>query len=184
MSRPGRATLAVLLGAAAVCFRAGAVTATGELDIGVGKGGGGAGAQPASHPRASPLVLPDSPDQWFEPSGRNGGTEGLINLLAQLALRENEPLRLSDGWGRTTGEPTSDHHVSRTDSWACDLAVLGVSYPTPATETAARRIASALGAPGWSGGSLIKTVDGYRFQVLWRVADHFDHVHVGVRKVV
>jgi hypothetical protein len=26
-------------------------------------------------------------------------------------------------------------------------------------------------------------VSGYRFQILWKVAGHFDHVHVGVRKV-
>jgi hypothetical protein len=26
-------------------------------------------------------------------------------------------------------------------------------------------------------------VGGYRYQVGWRVPEHFDHVHVGVRKV-
>jgi hypothetical protein len=179
MPRAGRAAVALSLSAAGVFFTAGAVTATGELDIVFGKGGGG---RPPP-PRAVPLVVPDAPEQWFEPSGRNGGTEGLIRFLARLALQDNQPLYLSDGWGRTTGDPASDHHVGRNDSWACDLAVRGVQHPTPATDTAAARIASALGEPDWSEGNLVKTVNGYRFQLLWRVAGHFNHVHVGVRKV-
>ena len=73
--------------------------------------------------------------------------------------------------------------MSRTDSWAVDVAVLGIQSPTPATELAAKRIAAALGVPDWTGGDLTKTVNGYRFQVLWKVAGHFNHVHVGVRKV-
>ena len=180
MSRGCRATVAVLLAAAGVCFTAGAVTATGELALGFGTGGGGPRPEPVP---LLPFVVPEAPAEWFSPSGRNGGTEGLVAFLSRLALHDNEPLYLSDGWGRTTGEATSDHHISQSDSWACDLAVRGVHHPTAATETAARRVASALGEPGWSGGNLVKTVDGYRFQVLWRVAGHFDHVHVGVRKV-
>ncbi len=129
------------------------------------------------------VVLPTSPEQWFRPDGRNRGTEGLAKFLAAVALHDNKPLYLSDTWGRTTGGGLSDHHVSRTDSWAVDVAVLGIQVPTPATELAAKRIAAALGVPNWTGGDLTKTIDGYRFQVLWKVAGHFNHVHVGVRKV-
>lgn len=180
MSRRLRATLTLLLGASCLCFRAAAGTVTVlELDVAMGKGG--SGLLDAVPSRA--LVVPVRPEQWFEPSGRNGGTEGLIGYLTRLALHGNEPLYLSDGWGRSSGESTSDHHVSRTDSWAGDLAVRGHNHPTPQTETAARRIASALGEPDWSGGNLVKRVNGYRFQVLWRVPDHYNHVHIGVRKV-
>ncbi len=129
------------------------------------------------------LVVPDRPEQWFEPSGRNAGTEGVVEFLAQLALRQNPQLYRSEGWGRSTGAATSDHHVSQSHSWACDLAVRGVNDPSPATATAAERIASALGEPGWTGGNLTKTVGAYRVQVLWQVAGHFDHVHVGVRRI-
>ena len=73
--------------------------------------------------------------------------------------------------------------MSRTDSWAADLAVRGIQVPTSTTETAARRIAAALGQPNWTGGDLSVTVNRYRFQVLWKVAGHFNHVHVGVRKI-
>ena len=134
-------------------------------------------------PTEAPFVLPTAPGQWFQPAGRNGGTEGLARFLAAIALRDNAPLYVSEQWGRATGGDQSDHHVSRTDSWAADLAVRGIQAPTPATETAARRVAAALGVPDWGGGDLTMTVNGYRFQVLWKVAGHYNHVHVGVRKL-
>ncbi len=143
--------------------------------------GAGVTAPPTAAPR--PFVLPTSPEQWFTPGGRNQGTEALARFLAAVALHENKPLYLSDTWGRTTGSDQSDHHVSRSDSWEADEAVLGIQSPTPQTELAAMRIAAALGVPDWTGGDLTKTVNGYRFQVLWKEAGHFNHVHVGVRKV-
>ncbi len=125
----------------------------------------------------------DDPLAWFAPGGRNQGTENLAAALAAIALADNPPLYVSDGWGRTWGASTSDHSLSQTTSWATDLAVRGIQRPTPQTEEAARRVAAALGRPGWSGGDLKVVIGGYRFQVLWKVAGHFNHVHVGVRKV-
>lgn len=182
-----------MLCAAFVFFGAGILTAQ-KADLGFLIGQDVAGATPAVDPSGrEPLaheawgsgqfVVPVGPESWFEPSGRNGGTQGLADYLTKLALHGNAPLYLSDSWGRTAGGPNSDHHISRSDSWAFDVAVLGVQQPTPATDLAARRIASALGEPGWTDGDLNKTINGYRFQVLWRVAGHFNHVHVGVRKV-
>lgn len=139
-------------------------------------------AAPAPAPAAT-FAFPTAPEQWFQPAGRNLGTEGLARFLAALAIRDNPPLYVSEQWGRTTGGEQSDHHISRTDSWAADLAVRGIQYPTPATELAAKRVSAALGVPGWGGGDLTKTINGYRFQVLWKVEGHFNHVHVGVRKV-
>lgn len=132
---------------------------------------------------SDPVALPTNPDQWFSPGGKNAGAEGLARFLAAVALHENNPLYVSDTWGRAGGNSLSDHHVSRTDSWAVDVAVRGIEAPTPATDLAAMRIAAALGEPDWTGGDLTKTVKGYRFQVLWKVPGHFNHVHVGVRKV-
>jgi hypothetical protein len=129
------------------------------------------------------FVQPTSPDQWFKPSGRNQGTEGLGVALAQIALQDNAPLYISEQWGRTTGAATSDHSISRTDSWAVDVAVRGIQQPTPATYEAAKRISTALGEPKWVSGDLTKTINGYRFQVLWLVDGHFNHVHVGIRKI-
>ena len=129
------------------------------------------------------FVVPTEVGQWFNPSGRNQGTEEPATFLAALALHENPDLHITSGWGRAWGDLNSDHHATRSDSWAVDLAVPGVSYATAATELAAQRIASALGEPGWPGGNLVKQANGYRFQLLWRVFGHFDHVHIGVRKV-
>ncbi|HEX2119211.1 MAG TPA: hypothetical protein VHF91_08505, partial [Acidimicrobiales bacterium] len=109
-----------------------------------------------------PVALPTNPDRWFSPGGKNGGTEGLARFLAAVAVHENKPLYVSDTWGRTGGNGLSDHHVSRTDSWAVDVAVRGIQAPTPATDLAATRIATALGEPNWTGGDLTKTVKGYR----------------------
>jgi hypothetical protein len=138
---------------------------------------------PAPAVAPAPFVFPTRPEQWFQPSGRNQGTEGLARFLAAVALRDNSPLYISEQWGRTTGSEQSDHHISRTDSWAADLAVRGIQVPTPTTELAARRVAAALGVPDWAGGDLTTTINGYRFQILWKVEGHFNHVHVGVRKV-
>ena len=140
-------------------------------------------AAPAAPAEPAPFAYPTAPGQWFQPSGLNQGTEGLTRFLAAIALRDNPPLYVSEQWGRTTGGAQSDHHVSRTDSWAADLAVRGIQVPTPATELAARRVAAALGVPDWGGGDLTTTINGYRFQVLWKVAGHYNHVHVGVRKL-
>jgi hypothetical protein len=121
--------------------------------------------------------------EWFVPGGRNEGAEDLAMALAAIALHDNAPLYLSDTWGRRWGPAKSDHHVGNPDTWAVDLAVRGVERPTPQTEGAARRVAAALGRPNWSGGDLQVTIQGYRFQVLWKVSGHFNHVHVGVKKL-
>jgi len=139
---------------------------------------GPARADPALVPGARPV----DPADWFRPAGRNQGAEGLASALASLALADNQPLYVSDGWGRTGPGVASDHHVLSTNAWAFDLAVRGAGQPLPATELAAARIAAALGHPDWAGGHLRVTRGGYRFQVLWKVPGHFDHVHLGVRR--
>ncbi|HET7720288.1 MAG TPA: hypothetical protein VFK43_10005, partial [Acidimicrobiales bacterium] len=94
-------------------------------------------AAPAPEPAPAPFVYPTAPEQWFQPSGLNAGTEGLARFLAALAIRDNPPLYVSEQWGRTTGGEQSDHHISRNDSWAVDVAVRGIQAPTPQTHLAA-----------------------------------------------
>ncbi len=186
--RGGRRIAATLLaGACLVCSPAVFTTSPADLEFGAGPAVAVPVLQSPSPAVASvlappPLVVPTGPSQWFLPSGRNQGSEGLAMFLANLALRDNAPLYVSETT-RATGGSNSDHHVSRTDSWAVDVAVRGIQQPTAATRTAAARIASALGEPNWTGGDLTRTINGYRFQVLWLVAGHFNHVHVGVRKI-
>ena len=139
-------------------------------------------APPTTAPPA-PLVVPTSPSEWFNPRGRHEGTEGIVADLAKLGVTDNGRLYVNECWGRTWGASTSDHHTSQERSWACDLSVPGVQVPTPEAQKAAERIGTALGEKGWTGGNLRKTVNGYRIQVLWKVAGHYNHVHIGVRKV-
>ncbi len=138
---------------------------------------------PAPGPPPAPLFVPTDPAEWFNPRGAHGGTEGVIVDLAKLGVGHNAPLYVNECWGRTWGAATSDHHVSQSRSWACDLSIAGIQVPTPQADEAARRIASALGVPDWTGGNIVKHINGYRIQVLWRVAGHFNHVHIGARKV-
>jgi hypothetical protein len=144
---------------------------------------GQAAAGAVAMAEAPPFVVPTGVEQWFEPSGRNMGTEGPAMFLAALALKDNPPLYISETHGRTTGGAQSDHHISRNDSWAVDVAVRGIQAPTPQTHLAAKRISTALGVKDWAGGDLTKTVGNYRIQVLWLVAGHYNHVHVGIRRI-
>jgi hypothetical protein len=181
----GRRGLAVLLSGVCLSLAAVVTTAT-PVELGIWSQHAAAASIQEVLPSAvaaTAVPAPDPTKDWFRPAGRNGGTEGLANALAEIALANNAPLYRSDGWGRTTGATTSDHSISQVTSWAQDLAVRGVNVPTPATETAAVRVAAALGEANWQGGDLTKVVSGYRFQILWKVAGHFDHVHVGVRKI-
>jgi len=184
LPRAGRRAVVLLLISASGCFVAGAATVT-DVPAALAEWVGAsrpARADISSVPPPLPFVVPTAPDQWFTAAGRNQGTEEPATFLAALALHDNPALAITDRWGRTYGEERSDHHITRTDSWAIDLAVPGLSYATQATGTAAARIASALGHRGWTGGNLVVHVNGYRFQLLWKVAGHFDHVHIGVRK--
>jgi hypothetical protein len=53
--------------------------------------------------------------------------------------------------------------------------------PTPQMDELARRIARRFGIP-WSGaGEVTAHGHGFRFQLLYRVPDHFNHVHFGLR---
>ena len=82
-----------------------------------------------------------------------------------------------------SGRP-SDHWEGSTTSYAIDLP------GTPGdgrTDASAQRIVAALGGPkNWPGGVYNVTRNGYRYQVIWKSnvgGNHYDHIHLGVRKV-
>ena len=85
---------------------------------------------------------------------------------------------------RTASGGVSDHWAGSTGSYAMDLP------GTPGdgrTDASAQRIVAALGGPkNWGGGNFVTTLNGYRYQVIWKSnvgGNHYDHIHVGVRKV-
>jgi flagellar hook-length control protein FliK len=79
--------------------------------------------------------------------------------------------------------PHSDHHVSQKQAFALDFPATG------ARGTAlAQAISKAYGFPEQALGTYHKhnfqfEDNTYRMQVLWEVKGHYDHVHVGVRRV-
>lgn len=80
------------------------------------------------------------------------------------------------------GSPTSDHLTTNKAAYAKDIPATG----TQGTKTA-RKVARNLGITNFSPGTYdwytSPKAPGYRFQILWQVEGHFDHVHVGAEYV-
>ena len=57
-----------------------------------------------------------------------------------------------------------------------------MAYPGGEADRTARAIAAVLGMPAHTG--IQNTVRGsYRVQLLWQTGGHYDHVHIGVRRI-
>lgn len=76
-----------------------------------------------------------------------------------------------------SGNP-SDHWVGSTQSYATDLPTSGA-----AGDALFARIRQTIGQPIKSGTWNNVNIGGYRYQIGWRVPGHFDHIHVGVKKL-
>lgn len=76
-----------------------------------------------------------------------------------------------------SGNP-SDHWVGSTQSYATDLPTSGA-----AGDALLKKIQQALGVSVKSGTWNNINIGGYRYQIGWRVPGHYDHIHVGVRKL-
>jgi Transglycosylase SLT domain len=84
----------------------------------------------------------------------------------------------------TSSGGISDHWVGSTDAYAVDIdsATCTMDYPGGEADRTARAIAAALGMPSHTG--VVNVVRGaYRFQLLWQTAEHYDHVHIGARRI-
>lgn len=80
---------------------------------------------------------------------------------------------------QTANGSVSDHWEGNIDAYAVDLA----TYGKDGDELLAH-IMKYLGHPEYTGGKWFEiNKDGYRYQIGWRVPDHYDHIHVGVKKL-
>ena len=80
----------------------------------------------------------------------------------------------------TASGNTSDHYKGNQNAYAVDIATAGAEG-----DTLLAYIMEKFGHPEYKGGSWFNvTIDGYRYQVGWKVKNHFDHIHVGVKKTV
>ena len=116
------------------------------------------------------------PTNFLRPGGGFGGAEAPVRRAIDIAVANGLTVTSTK---RTTGSTGSDHHVSQTHSFASDLS--NGSSPTPQMDATARAIATALGHPEFQSGILNVTHGAVRAQLIWRTADHLDHVHYGVR---
>ena len=86
---------------------------------------------------------------------------------------------------RTASGNVSDHWVENLDTYAVDLST-GPNTPENLVEgdKLLAHIMEFLGKPDYVGGSWLNlNKDGYRYQIGWKVPDHYDHIHVGVKKI-
>jgi hypothetical protein len=86
---------------------------------------------------------------------------------------------------KTASGNVSDHWVENLNTYAVDLAT-GPKSPENLEngDKLLAHIMDFLDRPDYVGGSWLDlNKDGYRYQIGWKVADHFDHIHVGVKKL-
>lgn len=86
--------------------------------------------------------------------------------------------------GPTVNGGRSDHQGPPHEAWAADMS--NGSQPTPQMDKLAAALAEKFDIP-WNGSGLVShTVDGFRFQLIYRTlqgGNHFNHVHFGVKRL-
>ena len=81
----------------------------------------------------------------------------------------------------TAAGNTSDHYEGNKEAYAVDLPVRG-SKGDDLLKCIMSKFENGAYS-GYKGGKWLNVnIDGYRYQFGWRVKDHYDHIHVGVKK--
>ncbi len=118
-------------------------------------------------------------------AGAWGGSRKFARALARPGGRygcvptsEKRPRKSTASGG------VSEHWVGSRLSYAVDIdsAKCTMTYPGGEADRTARTIAAALGLPRHTG--IVSTVRGaYRFQLIWQTEGHYNHPHIGVKRV-
>ena len=136
--------------------------ASGAVDAAKVVAGGSGGNWGGSMSRA--LWFARVADDWAAANGKKGSL-----ITSQKRSRQ-----------KTDSGNTSDHYEGNLDAYAVDIAAAGAEG-----DALLAYIMQKFGYPEYKGGSWFNvTINGYRYQVGWRVKNHFDHIHVGVKRVV
>jgi peptidoglycan hydrolase-like protein with peptidoglycan-binding domain len=115
-----------------------------------------------------------------------GGSAGVANAAKRIAASMGIPVtsqkRNLAETIRVGSTTASDHYTGNKTAFAVDFGVSGARG-----DQLARAIAQKYGIPqgniGTFNGHIIRVGGAnYRLQLLWRVAGHFDHVHLGIRR--
>ena len=142
--------------------------------------------------------LPKNGKLKLAPHGGWGGAEGPIKSLYGYASQGVKGVNISsekrDNKNPASGN-RSDHHIGNKNAYALDIAVPGRQTPSTQLDTIASRLVRTLSkldpnakeVKGWGskGGSVRYTVNGVRYQVIYRSnvgGNHYNHIHIGARK--
>jgi Transglycosylase SLT domain len=122
---------------------------------------------------------------FTDTSGAWGGSKKFALALAALGERFG-CVSTSEKRERqyTSSGGISDHWVGSLDAYAVDIDSdsCTMDYPGGEADRTARAIAAALNLPSHTG--VVNAIRGaYRFQLLWQVEEHYNHVHLGVRGI-
>lgn len=126
-------------------------------------------------------------DRLRRQSGRGpwGGSKSIIDReVIPVATRYGAPvtsLKRAADHPLTIANPGSDHSALATNAYAADFGTVDGA-------PIAFAIAAELGITGYSTGNfsnyyIERAGHEFRVQILWAVTGHFDHVHVGIRRV-
>lgn len=113
--------------------------------------------------------------------GVGGNWGGTAPVAVMIAAASGLPITSAKRSTRLTASGNvSDHYTGMTKSYAVDLGVKSLAQG----DAALVKVMKVLGHPEYKGGSWVNyQFKGFRVQVGWRVPGHYDHIHVGVRKV-
>lgn len=139
------------------------------------------------HPVSGTTTSPAGSTQGVHAGRGWGGSEGVADAAKAIARDFGVPVtstkRDAAATRRVGSSFGSDHYTGNTNAYAVDLGVSGKRG-----DDLARAIAKKYGIPESNIGTYnrhIINVDGkkYSVQLLWKVAGHYDHVHLGIRAV-
>lgn len=147
---------------------------------------------PSARPSPSPSTVTDRSPTAVQGNLRAGGGYGGTELLARDAISFARDLGFSAGSqkrgtiirnGRVLSGTRSDHHHAQRNAYAVDFPARGARGDALAAQLARRYGMPGNGAGTYEGRNIRIDGETYRVQLLWRVQGHYDHVHLGFRRV-
>ncbi|MGI8727337.1 MAG: lytic transglycosylase domain-containing protein [Solirubrobacterales bacterium] len=120
---------------------------------------------------------------WTDTSGAWGGSKKFADLALRLARRYGCDFTSAKRSTQSTASGgTSDHWIGSTTAYAYDISDSTCSREK--LDQFARELAVVFRLPGHEG--VVSATRGtYRVQLLWKTyvgGDHFNHVHIGIRR--
>lgn len=130
--------------------------------------------------------LPAGKGGRVQGGGGYANTEGIAAPAAAIARKMGVNPTGKRSYDSVSGPGVSDHYTGKRNAWAYDL---GIGSDLKKGDRLARRIARFYGIPLSKIGTFNRhTITGkggdkYSVQLLWRVENHYDHVHFGVYRL-